>query len=85
MTTVIEVVDAITRHHGELTDALTDRVEAVVTAVRTGAPYDEPVAQLRRLLADDVVPHARAEEEVLYAVAATAVAMKRCFAAHRAA
>lgn len=69
MTTAADVVDAITRHHEALVDGLTDRVEAVVDAVRAGAPYAEPVAQLQRMLAHDVIPHAHAEEDVLYAAA----------------
>lgn len=70
-----DVVAAITHHHAELEQTLIARVDAVVTAARTSATYDEPVAELRRLLVHDIVPHARAEEDVLYA-AATAVAIR---------
>jgi hypothetical protein len=69
MPVTADIINAITHHHSELQDALIARVDAVVTAARTGGSYDEPVAELRTLLAHDIVPHARAEEEVLYAVA----------------
>lgn len=69
MTVTTDVVRAIKHHHAELADALTARVDGVVTAVRVGAAHEEPVAQLHRLLTHDIVPHARAEEEVLYAAA----------------
>jgi hypothetical protein len=63
------VVDAITRHHVELEASLAIRVDAVVSAARAGTPWDEPVTKLRALLSRDIVPHARAEEDVLYAAA----------------
>lgn len=68
MTVSVDPVAAITSHHAELAEALTGRVDALVTAARAGAVYDEPVAQLRQLLVHDIVPHARAEEDALYAV-----------------
>ena len=74
MTNVADAVSVITHHHAELAEALTSRVDALVTAARLGAPYDEPAARLRELLVRDIVPHARAEEDVLYA-AATAEAL----------
>jgi hypothetical protein len=69
MTTTTEIVSAITSHHAELQASLSARVDAVLTAARNGDPYDEAVADLSRLLASDIVPHARAEEDVLYAAA----------------
>lgn len=69
MTVATDVVSVITHHHAELAEALTGRVEALVTAARAGGAYDEPAAQLRHLLVHDIVPHARAEEDVLYAAA----------------
>jgi len=64
-----DIINAITHHHTELQGALTDRVDAVVSAARMGGSCDEPVAELRGLLDHDIFPHARAEEEVLYAAA----------------
>lgn len=75
MTTTAEIVSAITSHHAELQASLSARVDAVITAARTGDPYDEAVADLGLLLATDIVPHARAEEDVLYA-AATSPALR---------
>jgi hypothetical protein len=69
MTVTADIVDAITSHHAELQQSLITRVEAVVTAARNGAPFDEALQQLGLVLANDVVPHARAEEDVLYAAA----------------
>ena len=69
MTTTAEIVSAITSHHGELQASLSARVDAVLTAARAVNPYDEAVADLGLLLASDIVPHARAEEDVLYAAA----------------
>lgn len=69
MPVTADVVSAITHHHEELQQALGAHVDAVVTAARIGRPHDEATAQLRHLLAHDIVPHARAEEDVLYAAA----------------
>jgi hypothetical protein len=69
MTVTTDVVDAITSHHAELQRTLIDRAAAVVTAARSGAPFEEALQQLGVVLADDIVPHARAEEDVLYAAA----------------
>jgi len=69
MTDTVDTVSAITNHHAELQAALATRVEAVIGAARADAPYLASVAALRRLLEHDIVPHALAEEEVLYAAA----------------
>lgn len=64
-----DIVSAIAEHHDELQEALAARVDAVVQAARAGLPHDEVVADLSHLLAHDILPHARAEEDVLYAAA----------------
>lgn len=69
MTVSADIVAAITAHHAELASALSVRVTAVVAAARDGRPHDSSVADLNALLAGDIVPHARAEEDVLYAAA----------------
>jgi hypothetical protein len=69
VTTTDEVVTAIVGHHAELQDTLARRVDAVVAAARTDTPVDDAVAELRDLLDRDIVPHARAEEDALYAAA----------------
>ncbi len=72
MTVGTDVVSTIAHHHAELQERLSDRVSEVVTAARTGASPAPAVDALRRLLATDIVPHARAEEDVLYAAATAA-------------
>jgi hypothetical protein len=69
VTVTADVVDAITSHHAELEAEVSARAAAVVDAARAGRPHEQAVAELRDLLAHDVVPHARAEEEVLYTAA----------------
>ncbi|HUW77345.1 MAG TPA: DUF2249 domain-containing protein [Candidatus Nanopelagicaceae bacterium] len=69
MTVTTDVVSAITSHHAELQEALTTKVADVLTAARNGTPRTPAVAALNALLAHDIVPHARAEEDVLYAAA----------------
>lgn len=70
MTTTAEAVSAVTGHHAQLQLALAARVEAVVAVARDGRPEAAAVLELRTMLAGEVVPHARAEEDVLYAAAA---------------
>ena len=69
MTVTADIVTAITGHHAELQQSLAAHVDAVVAAARTGRPHDEATTHLRQLLTHDIVPHARAEEDVLYAAA----------------
>ncbi len=69
MTVTADVVSAITAHHRELEEVLSDRVAAVRETARAGSPHQAAVAALAALLATDIVPHARAEEDVLYAAA----------------
>jgi hypothetical protein len=69
VSTTEQVVTAIVGHHAELQETLSRRVDAVVSAARAGAAVEGPVAELRSLLVHDIVPHARAEEDALYAAA----------------
>jgi hypothetical protein len=69
MPSTVDVVTAIKAHHAELEAAVTDRADTVITAARTGRPHEPAVAELRAVLEHEVVPHARAEEDVLYAAA----------------
>lgn len=71
MTTTSDVVAAIIGHHAELEATLSARVGDVVDAARRSESADPAVRALRALLEHDIVPHARAEEEVLYAAATT--------------
>lgn len=67
-------VAAIIRHHEHLASALTARTAAVLSAARTGADPRPAVSELRTLIDTEIVPHARAEEDVLYAAAPPSVA-----------
>ena len=69
MTETADILRTITSHHAELQEALSAAVAAVVDAARTGTPHRDAVTRLADLLAHDIVPHARAEEDVLYAAA----------------
>ncbi|MFZ5850477.1 MAG: hemerythrin domain-containing protein [Actinomycetota bacterium] len=69
MTVHTDGVTTIVAHHAELLMALTARVDAVVAAARDDRPHQPACAGLRTFLESDLVPHARAEEEVLYAAA----------------
>lgn len=64
-----DTVSTITAHHGELQSSLSERVDAVTAAVRQGAPHQAAVRDLDALLTAEIIPHARAEEDVLYAAA----------------
>lgn len=73
MTVAADIVTAITGHHAELEQSLATAVDSVVSATRAGSPDDVVVTQLRQLLLHEIIPHARAEEEVLYAAAANSM------------
>lgn len=75
MTVTADIVATIAGHHAELQAALSARVAAVVQAARSGQSHNVALAELRLLLDHDIVPHARAEEDALYA-AATAPALR---------
>ena len=62
---------AIERHHAELSGALTARVEALLGAAARGDVAASLAARddLVRWSVDELVPHARAEEETLYPAA----------------
>lgn len=65
-------LEAVTSHHGELLARLTGRVEAFVEAVRSGRAPGPPRAELLDFLRAELVPHARAEDELLYRAVRTA-------------
>ena len=60
---------AIRAHHAHLEAELGVRVDAVVSAARDSASPKAAVDALAAFLATEIVPHARAEEDVLYAAA----------------
>lgn len=69
MSRATDTIATITAHHEELQTALSERVDAVTAAVRQGGPHQAAVRDLDTLLTAEIIPHARAEEEVLYAAA----------------
>src|SRR5262245_35096992 len=65
------VVQAIVNHHSQLTDGLNARVEALLDLVASPSPKAETARQdLVAYLGREIIPHARAEEQVLYPPAA---------------
>lgn len=69
MTVTTDVVATIISHHADLQATLNARVESLLDATRAGSKVDGQIEELRHLLEHDIVPHARAEEDVLYAAA----------------
>ncbi len=61
---------AIVAHHRELDDQVARRAGAVAGAVERGGQWEVAVADLVGYVADEVLPHARAEEHTLYRAAA---------------
>jgi iron-sulfur cluster repair protein YtfE (RIC family) len=63
---------AVVRHHAQLAEALTKHTERLLSAVERSDPAAERDARLDLLgwLRHDLVPHALAEERVLYPAAA---------------
>lgn len=69
MTLTADVVVEITTHHAHLEKDLAGRVDAIVAAARGGADTSAAAGELVEFLDREIVPHARAEEDVLYAAA----------------
>ncbi len=69
MTTSTDPTAAIRAHHEHLQAELSVLVGAVVTAARGSAAATLAVDELAAFLRTEIVPHARAEEDVLYAAA----------------
>ncbi len=64
--------DAVVRHHDELRSALEHRTESLLSLTESG--YAPEAEQARRdllaFLHDELIPHARAEEQTMYRAAA---------------
>ena len=61
-----DAVEEIRSHHAELTGALTTKVSALAGAVRAGQDAGPARDALVEWCGSALLPHARAEEEVLY-------------------
>ena len=71
--TELEAFEAMLLHHQELQDQVTSRVDALHVAVTTSGRYELATAQLLTYLAEEVLPHAMAEEHSIYEAAGDAV------------
>jgi uncharacterized protein (DUF2249 family) len=65
-----EAYEAMRTHHRMLSEQLSTRAAAVSEAVTAGRPPEAAVAHLAAYLAEEVLPHAAAEEETIYPAAA---------------
>jgi hemerythrin HHE cation binding domain-containing protein len=60
---------AILDHHTKLLHEMERRTGAVIAAAASGTPYEPPVLALGEFVADEILPHAEAEEQMLYPAA----------------
>ena len=67
--TETEAFEAMLAHHQALEENVAIRVAALAGAVAAGSVYEAPTAELVAYLADEVIPHALAEEQTIYRVA----------------
>jgi len=67
--TQTEARDAMLQHHRALDEHVGVRIAALVGAVESGIAYEPAVAALVAYLAEEVLPHAVAEEHTIYRVA----------------
>lgn len=70
--TATEAYEAMLEHHKRLGEELAGRADAVSGEVAAGRPYGAAVAGLVAYLAEEVLPHAAAEEKTIYPAAARA-------------
>ena len=69
--TETEAFEAMLAHHRALDEHVDIRVAALTGAVAAGGSHEAARAELVAYLADDVLPHALAEEHTIYRVAGT--------------
>ena len=67
--TQTEAFDAMLEHHRALDEHVGARIAALVGAAESGIAYEPAVAALVTYLAEEVLPHAVAEEHSIYRVA----------------
>jgi uncharacterized protein (DUF2249 family) len=68
--TATEAYEAMLAHHARLGEELASRADSVSAAVTARRPYGAAVAGLIAYLAEEVLPHAAAEEKSVYPAAA---------------
>src|ERR1039458_3186078 len=66
-----EAFEAMLAHHRALVEHVGIRMSALTGAVAAGSTYEAAAAALVAYLADEVLPHALAEEDTIYRVAGT--------------
>lgn len=66
-----EQVRQIVHHHAILRRGLERRSGALCEAVESGVPFERLMTTLQEYMADEILPHAKAEERTLYRAAAT--------------
>jgi uncharacterized protein (DUF2249 family)/hemerythrin-like domain-containing protein len=69
--TQTEALDAMYRHHHLLNEGVDTRIAALNEAVHNHVAYEPAVASLVVYLAEEVLPHALAEEQSIYRAART--------------
>ncbi|HEU5418051.1 MAG TPA: DUF2249 domain-containing protein [Streptosporangiaceae bacterium] len=67
--TEAEAYAAMLAHHKALDEGLRERADAVLAAVSSARPYEVAVADVITYLAEEVLPHAAAEEKTIYPAA----------------
>ncbi|MGH3195876.1 MAG: DUF2249 domain-containing protein [Streptosporangiaceae bacterium] len=65
-----EAYEAMRTHHRVLSEQLSTRVAALSEVVGAGLPHEAAVASVIAYLAEEVLPHAAAEEQTIYLAAA---------------
>ncbi|HEU5419351.1 MAG TPA: DUF2249 domain-containing protein [Streptosporangiaceae bacterium] len=70
--TATEAYEAMLEHHKRLAEQLAGRADAVSGAAAAGRPHGAAVAGLIAYLAEEILPHAAAEETTIYPAAAQA-------------
>ena len=69
--TQVEALDAMLQHHRTLVGDVDARIRVLAEAVDSGTTYQPAVVELITYLAEEVIPHAVAEELSIYRTAAT--------------
>ncbi|HEY5303284.1 MAG TPA: DUF2249 domain-containing protein [Acidimicrobiales bacterium] len=75
--TQVEALEAMLQHHRTLVGDVDERITALAEAVGSGIAYEPAVADLIAYLAEEVIPHAVAEELSIYRTAATRANLAR--------
>lgn len=61
-----QAIQMIRAHHAALLEGLRQRLEAMLAAAAAGARIEAARSDMLGYLADEILPHAKAEEETIY-------------------